>query len=83
MVYIPKPTWPNHKNIIEHSGLKYKEYAYYDQKSRGVDFKGLTADLEAAPSNSVVLLHACAHNPTGADLSLAQWKQVKDIFKRK
>jgi len=82
-VFIPKPTWPNHKNIIEHSGLKWKEYRYYDSKTKGVDFKGLLEDLEAAPSGSVILLHVCAHNPTGADPTLDQWKQIKEVIKKK
>jgi len=69
-VYIPKPTWPNHKQICEHSGLQWKEYRYYDQKTKGVDFNGVTSDIEAAPNGSVILLHVCAHNPTGADFSL-------------
>jgi len=82
-VYLPSPTWPNHKNLCEHAGVPWKEYAYYDPKVKGVDFNGLVKDLEKAPEGSVVLLHACAHNPTGADLTLTQWKQLKDLIGKK
>jgi len=82
-VYIPKPTWPNHKNICETSGLKWKEYRYYDAKTKGVDFNGVVADIDQAPTGSVILLHVCAHNPTGADFNLKQWQEVRDLIVKK
>lgn len=80
-VFVPKPTWANHKNIIKQSGLESADYRYYDSKTFGLDFSGLVADLQAAPAKSVVLLHACAHNPTGVDPSLDQWQQIADVVK--
>ena len=66
-VHVSKPTWGNHHAIIENSGLKWKEYTYYDPKTRGFDFNGMIASLKNAPKGSVILLHASAHNPTGVD----------------
>jgi aspartate/tyrosine/aromatic aminotransferase len=67
LVYISDPTWLNHKNIIEHAGLKWVEYPYYNAKSRGSDIPAMIKFLDNAVSGSIVLLHACAHNPTGVD----------------
>jgi len=81
-VYLPEPTWGNHKPIFKDSGFALKSYTYYDGKG-GLNFEGLTKDLHAAPNNSIVLLHACAHNPTGVDPSLNQWKEMSKLFKQK
>eukprot|EP00698_Gefionella_okellyi_P006474 TRINITY_DN15808_c0_g1_i1.p1 TRINITY_DN15808_c0_g1~~TRINITY_DN15808_c0_g1_i1.p1 ORF type:complete len:420 (-),score=94.45 TRINITY_DN15808_c0_g1_i1:29-1288(-) len=80
-IYLPNPSWGNHKNIIKDSRLQLKEYRYWDAKTRGLDFAGLTADLKAAPKGSFITLHACAHNPTGVDPSLAQWKELSALCK--
>jgi len=64
-VYLPNPTWPNHKNIFHDSGLQLKEYRYYEAKTKGLNFNGLIDDIKAAPEQSIILFHACAHNPTG------------------
>eukprot|EP00742_Colponemidia_sp_Colp-10_P003500 GILJ01003727.1.p1 GENE.GILJ01003727.1~~GILJ01003727.1.p1 ORF type:complete len:424 (-),score=53.98 GILJ01003727.1:95-1366(-) len=82
-VYIPNPTWGNHKNIIRDAGLQWKEYRYFDKHTKGLDMNGLMADVESAPSQSVFLLHACAHNPTGVDPSVEEWAQLSDAIKRK
>ncbi len=66
-IYISDPTWLNHKNIIEHTGLKWVEYPYYDPKTKGFNFEAMVKSLENAVSGSIILLHACAHNPTGVD----------------
>lgn len=66
-VLISNPTWLNHKSIIEKSKLKWVEYPYYDSKTQGVNIKGFLEGLEKAEAGSIVLLHACAHNPTGVD----------------
>lgn len=66
-VYISNPTWLNHKNIIEHVNLKWIEHPYYNPKTRGFDFEAMIKYLENAMSGSIVLLHTCAHNPTGVD----------------
>lgn len=64
-MYIPNPTWPNHLNIARDANFPFKEFRYFDPKTKGVDFDGLLEDLSKAVEGSVVLLHACAHNPTG------------------
>jgi aspartate aminotransferase len=73
-VYIPNPTWPNHVNIARDAHFTQKEYRYFDPSTKGVQFNGFMEDLHAMPTGSVVLLHACAHNPTGCDLTPDQWK---------
>jgi len=81
-IYLPEPTWGNHKPIFKDSGYALKSYTYYDGKG-GLNFDGLVKDLTSAPNNSIVLLHACAHNPTGVDPSLNQWKELSKLFKQK
>jgi aromatic-amino-acid transaminase len=75
-VYISDPSWENHRALFESAGFVVNNYAYYDAATRGVNFDGMLADLKAMPRGSIVLLHACCHNPTGADLSGAQWSEV-------
>lgn len=78
-VYISDPSWENHRALFESAGFVVNNYAYYDPATRGVNFAGMLADLKAMPSGSIVLLHACCHNPTGADLTDAEWVQVIDV----
>ena len=80
---ISNPTWENHRGIFESAGFEVVEYAYFDGKTRGVDFDGMVKSLESFPKNTTVLLHACCHNPTGADITEAQWHQLIDICKNK
>lgn len=80
-IYIPNPTWGNHKKIFPRDGVQVKEYTYYDPATCGLNFAGMCADLKAMPPNSVVLLHACAHNPTGVDPTQDQWKEIANIMK--
>ncbi|GLC63912.1 aspartate transaminase aat1 [Pleodorina starrii] len=82
IVYLPNPTWGNHKSIFGKAGFQVREYRYFDAATRGLDFGGMTADLTAAPPGSVVLLHACAHNPTGVDPSREQWRQLLELTRR-
>jgi aromatic-amino-acid transaminase len=77
------PTWENHRGIFESAGFEVIDYTYFDGKTRGVDFAGMVKSLESFPKNTTVLLHACCHNPTGADITEAQWLQVIDICKNK
>ena len=81
-VYISDPTWLNHKNIIEHTGLKWVEYPYYDPKTKGFNFEAMIKFLEGAVSGSIILLHACAHNPTGVDPTEDQWKKISAVMKK-
>lgn len=76
LIYISNPTWLNHKNVIDNCGLKWAEYPYFDAKTRGFNFNGMVSYLEKAVTGSIVLLHACAHNPTGVDPTEEQWKKI-------
>ncbi|MDQ2990979.1 MAG: aspartate/tyrosine/aromatic aminotransferase [Pseudomonadota bacterium] len=75
-VYISDPSWENHRALFESAGFVVNNYAYYDEATHGVNFGGMLAALKSMPRGSIVLLHACCHNPTGADLSSAQWDEV-------
>ncbi|KII93192.1 hypothetical protein PLICRDRAFT_35377 [Plicaturopsis crispa FD-325 SS-3] len=83
IIYLPVPSWGNHTPIFRDSGFEVRGYRYFDKKTVGLDFAGLEADLKAAPEHSVVLLHACAHNPTGIDPTPEQWARISDIVKEK
>ncbi|RDB28447.1 Aspartate aminotransferase, mitochondrial [Hypsizygus marmoreus] len=83
IIYLPVPSWGNHTPIFRDSGLEVRGYRYFDKKTVGLDFEGLKADLQAAPEQSIVLLHACAHNPTGVDPTQEQWAQISDIVKER
>lgn len=82
-VFVPNPTWPVHRTIPERVGLNFKQYRYFDQKTKGLDFTGMLEDLDKAPNDQIVLLHVCAHNPTGVDPNAEQWKQILEVVKRK
>ncbi|PPS08592.1 hypothetical protein GOBAR_AA12072 [Gossypium barbadense] len=82
-IYIPQPTWGNHPKVFTLAGLSVKTYRYYDPTTRGLNFQGLLEDLGSAPSGSIVLLHACAHNPTGVDPTLQQWEQIRQLMRSK
>jgi aromatic-amino-acid transaminase len=82
-VLISDPSWENHRALFESAGFEVGTYAYYDAASRGVNFDGMKASLNASPAGTIIVLHACCHNPTGADLSDAQWAEVVEIIKAK
>jgi len=82
--YYSQPTWGNHKLVFDTAGFKQgKAYRYWDPVTKGIDFAGMCEDLRNAPENSVIILHGCAHNPTGCDPTQEQWKQIADIMKEK
>lgn len=83
VVYIPSPSWGNHTPIFKHSGLDVKTYKYYDPKTCGLDFSGALDDISKIPEKSIILLHACAHNPTGVDPSKEQWAELSQLIKKK
>jgi len=83
VIYLPVPSWGNHTPIFRDSGLEVRGYRYFDKKTVGLDFAGLKEDLKNAPEQSIVLLHACAHNPTGVDPTREQWREISDIVKEK
>lgn len=80
-VMISTPSWENHQALFTRAGFTVDQYRYYDAAKRGVDFEGMLADLKAAPAGTVVVLHACCHNPTGYDLAPEQWDQVIDAVR--
>ncbi|KAK6129692.1 hypothetical protein DH2020_036558 [Rehmannia glutinosa] len=82
-IYIPLPTWGNHTKVFGLAGLSVKTYRYYDPATRGLNFEGLLEDLRSAPSGAIVLLHACAHNPTGVDPTTHQWEQIRQLMRSK
>jgi aromatic-amino-acid transaminase len=80
-LYVSDPTWDNHRAIFEAAGFNVKTYPYYDAQTGGVNFDAMLSTLKALPAHAVVLLHPCCHNPTGVDLSIAQWQQVIEVVK--
>jgi aromatic-amino-acid transaminase len=82
-IAISNPSWENHRAVFGAAGFEVVEYAYFDPATHGVDFAGMLADLNKLQPGTVVLLHACCHNPTGADLTVAQWKQVAELLKER
>nr|KJB64945.1 hypothetical protein B456_010G072900 [Gossypium raimondii] len=82
-IYIPQPSWGNHVKVFTMAGLSVKNYRYYDPTTRGLNFQGLLEDLGAAPAGAIVLLHACAHNPTGVDPTVEQWEQIRQSMRSK
>ena len=75
-VLISDPSWENHRAIFQNAGFEVGSYRYYDAATRSVNFDGMLADLNAAAPGTIVVLHACCHNPTGYDITPAQWDQV-------
>ncbi|MCT4333930.1 aspartate/tyrosine/aromatic aminotransferase [Paracoccus sp. YLB-12] len=75
-VHVSDPTWPNHLSIMKFMGLPFVQYRYFDNDTRGVDFDGMKADIAKATKGDIVLLHGCCHNPTGANLTTDQWREV-------
>ena len=81
VVAISDPSWENHRALFEGAGFPVQTYRYYDAASNGLNREGFLADLKALPERSVVVLHACCHNPTGVDLQPADWQAVLDVVK--
>jgi len=82
-VLISDPSWENHRALFTNAGFTVESYRYYDAATRGLNFAGMLADLNAAPAGTVVVLHACCHNPTGYDITAAQWDEVIAVVKAK
>jgi aromatic-amino-acid transaminase len=75
-VWISEPSWENHRQLFEAAGFTVKSYRYYDPKTKGLDFAGMQASINAIPAGDIVVLHACCHNPTGVDLDRNQWEKT-------
>jgi aromatic-amino-acid transaminase len=80
-VWISEPSWENHRQLFEAAGFAVKNYPYYDPKTHGLDFAGMRSALDGLAAGSIVVLHACCHNPTGVDLSQEQWQAVLEIVR--
>ncbi|MCM8624810.1 amino acid aminotransferase [Accumulibacter sp.] len=79
-VFLSDPSWENHRALFEYAGFAVATYPYYDAATRGVDFAAMKTGLASVPAGSIVVLHACCHNPTGADLDEGQWRQVIELI---
>ncbi|KAJ2765067.1 Aspartate aminotransferase, cytoplasmic, partial [Coemansia nantahalensis] len=82
-VYISRPTWGNHRSIFETAGHEVREYRYFNYATLTLDIDGLLEDLRAAPRGQTVVLHACAHNPTGIDPTEQQWAAIADVMEER
>jgi len=82
-IYLSKPSWSNHAPVFKAAGLQVGRYRYYSPTSCGLDYSGLIHDIGFIPEGSVILLHACAHNPTGVDPSLEQWRAISRVIRRR
>lgn len=80
-VYISDPSWENHRALFESAGFPVDVYPYYDAATRGVNFEAMKAKLNTLPAGSIIVLHACCHNPTGADLNEAQWRETIEAIR--
>ncbi len=81
VVLLSEPSWEKHQALFSRAGFTVASYRYYDAGRRGIDFDGMLADLRAAAPGTIVVLHACCHNPTGYDLDAAQWAQVIEVVR--
>ncbi|KAI2614197.1 pyridoxal phosphate-dependent transferase [Hypoxylon fragiforme] len=82
-VYLSDPTWANHNQIFNNVSIPVAKYPYFSKDTKGLDFEGMKSALLGAPDRSIVLLHACAHNPTGVDPTTEQWKEIAEIVRSK
>jgi len=82
-LWVSDPTWDNHRAMFEGAGIAVQTYPYYDPATGGLDFPAMLQALSELPARSVVLLHACCHNPTGVDLSAAQWEQLLPVLRER
>lgn len=82
-IYFSSPTWANHNQIFTNVHLPIKTYPYFSAQTKGLDFEGMKTSISEAPEGSIILLHACAHNPTGVDPTREQWKEIAQIIRSK
>ena len=80
-VAISDPSWENHRALFESAGFEVVAYPYYDAQTHGVNFAAMLDALNSYPAGTIIVLHACCHNPTGVDLSEAQWRQIVEVVK--
>ena len=82
-VWISDPSWENHRQLFEAAGFTVRSYPYYDPRTKALDFAGMRGALDRLPAGAIVVLHACCHNPTGADLSPENWSEVLAIVQQR
>ncbi|MBI3371719.1 MAG: aspartate/tyrosine/aromatic aminotransferase [Betaproteobacteria bacterium] len=82
-VWISDPSWENHRALFEGSGFAVNAYPYYDAATHGLDFEAMLSSLRAVPAGSIIVLHACCHNPTGVDLNAGQWEAVLKLVRER
>ncbi len=82
-IWISNPSWENHQQLFEAAGFKVNSYPYYDAETHGLNFNAMLETLKTLPAKSIVVLHACCHNPTGVDLNEEQWRLVIDVVQGK
>ncbi|KAK3697943.1 Aspartate aminotransferase, cytoplasmic [Vermiconidia calcicola] len=82
-VHVSSPTWANHNQIFSNVQLPMKNYPYFSRETCSLDFDGMISSIQSAPTGSIILLHACAHNPTGVDPTQDQWKKIAEVMKEK
>lgn len=82
VIYIPNSTWPNHKLVFNASGMEINHYRYFDDRSHQMDFDRMYQDISEMPAKSIILLHACCHNPTGIDPTNDQWMELSSLIKK-
>lgn len=82
-IYIPDPTWPNHRQIFERAGCRVETYPYYSRQKRAFDCDAMCQKLKTLPEKTAVILHAACHNPSGCDPTIEEWKRISKVFKEK
>lgn len=82
-IYVSSPTWANHNQIFSNVKLPLKTYPYFSKDTKGLDFDGMISTIQSAPEGSIILLHACAHNPTGVDPTQDQWTKIAQVMKQR
>ncbi|GFS21691.1 aspartate aminotransferase, partial [Elysia marginata] len=80
-IWLPTPSWGNHTPIFKHAGMNVSSYRYYDPSTCGLDFNGAMEDIKKIPEGDIIMLHACAHNPTGVDPRPEQWQELSQVIK--
>lgn len=83
LIFQPAPTWGNHIPVFKFAGIDVKQYRYYDKRTCGFDEEGALEDISRIPERSIILFHACAHNPTGVDPKPEQWEKIEEIVRRR
>lgn len=81
--WISRPSWENHRALLDYAGFEVAEYPYYDPATHGLDFAAMMNAIKTAPAGDVIVLHACCHNPTGVDLSETQWREVIEVCRER